>query len=251
MSRIMKASSRRRRWLLALSPLTLILLGFAVAPIRLLRIASGSMSPALVVGDRVVISTNGFSGPPSASRGSSWRASSLRRGDVIAFIAPPQMVDLEMHDIPSLVGKRIVGVPGDTLTMRDDRLTINGQPEQRRVILGGRAFQHATDWQAFAWQHAFQVTNSRFGQPPERPTLGDWGPLVVPAKQYFVLGDNRYCSIDSRHWGFLPEANIRGRVVRVYWSSLPELSSFYDPCNGETREGFNAVRWGRVGHAVR
>jgi signal peptidase I len=241
----MKARRFNGRLLVGVVVLLATTLAVRSAPFRLLRIASGSMMPALSVGDRVVVSMDAFSNDDH-------RPTNLpRRGAVVAFVAPSEMVEAARHDVTSLVGKRIVGIPGDTLVMRDGKLFLNGVAEQRDVILAGRAYQRAVSPESFAWQHPFEVAGTRFGVAPEKPSLENWGPLVVPAGQYFMLGDNRFCSIDSRHWGFLPRDNIKGEVLFSYWSMLPTLSGSYDPCNGETREGFRVIRWSHLGRLVK
>ena len=69
----------------------------------------------------------------------------------------------------------------------------------------------------FDWQHRVEIKNSRFGAPPSQPTLGNWGPVVVPKDHFFMMGDNRYCSKDSRYWGGVPRQNLMGRGYFVFW----------------------------------
>jgi signal peptidase I len=96
----------------------------------------------------------------------------------------------------------------------------------------------------FEWQRKVQLRSSRFGAAPANPTHDSWGPLVVPAHSYFMMGDNRYNSKDSRYWGFVPRANIRGRPLFVYYS--------YDTERGlDFFRAFTEVRWGRIGHRIR
>ena len=106
----------------------------------------------------------------------------------------------------------------------------------------------------FDWQHKVEIKGSRFGTPPAQPTLDNWGPLVIPADHYFMMGDNRYCSKDSRYWGIVPRGNIRGRPMFVYYSYVPGPSND-DACNGTVSDRpvsfITDIRWTRIGHWVK
>jgi signal peptidase I len=127
--------------------------------------------------------------------------------------------------------KRIMGVPGDTLQMRDGVLIVNGQR-----IAEPYARQAADDprWPEFAWQDAFVIPS--VDRATYRPTLGNWGPLLVPAGSYFMLGDNRGDSLDSRFLGFIPVESIVGRPMSIYFSRDPETA---------------VPRWSRIGMSLR
>lgn len=150
-----------------------ISLAFAVrASFRLYSIPSESMTPALQVGDHIVVTTYRFSQPA--------------RGEVIVFRAPTNEGEL--------VVKRIIGLPGDLV---DSRLG--------RVRIGERTL--AEPYVA------------------SQATTGAISAQIVPAHSYFVLGDNRNSSYDSRHWGALPRHLVVGRARMVLWSSSPAIDS--------------------------
>jgi signal peptidase I len=91
---------------------------------------------------------------------------------------------------------------------------------------------------------AARAPNARPNRNPgDHPSRNNWGPLVVPAQSYFVLGDNRDNSLDSRYWGFVPDSLLRGRPMLVYYS--------YAPDSARRLDWLTAVRWSRLGARVR
>ena len=106
----------------------------------------------------------------------------------------------------------------------------------------------------FEWQKRYALATSRFGPAPSQPTHDNWGPLVVPAGHYFMMGDNRYCSKDSRYWGVVPRENIRGRPMFVYYSyrpgGEPPLICAYETSDRPV-PFITDVRWGRIGTRIR
>ena len=112
-------------------------------------------------------------------------------------------------------------MPGDTLYMRDGVLYLNGIAQRQGFAAKNYNGDNTQTAPNFDWQHTIEIKGSRFGAPPAQPTLDNWGPLVIPADHYFMMGDNRYCSKDSRYWGVVPKANVRGRPLFVYYSYVP------------------------------
>jgi signal peptidase I len=136
--------------------------------------------------------------------------------------------------------KRVVGIPGDTLEMRHKELFLNGhlreEPYASYQDQRGDAFHPGMRWQS-DFLAAAEPSRSY------APSRDNWGPLVVPRERYFVLGDNRDNSEDSRYWGFIGRDDITGSPWIVYLS-LRDPSGFSE---GWVRR----VRWDRIGHRVR
>lgn len=132
-------------------------------------------------------------------------------------IREPRRFDIVIFDSVEEPGvnvvKRVVGLPGDTIGMRRNTVYINGSPldEPYKVVHRGSDVVDPM----MRWQRHYLARPSR---RPYRPTLRTWGPLVVPPDSFFVMGDNRDVSYDSRYWGFLGRDRIRGRPMLVYFS---------------------------------
>jgi signal peptidase I len=220
------------------------------------RIPSGSMIPTLLIGDWLFVNklVYGPTVPFTKSRLPGYQEP--RRGEVVVFTSPRQ-IDQPEDPTPTLV-KRLVGVPGDTLHMRNGVLHVNGVPRPqtgdavRNPVVGD---PNETN-ELFAWQHQIELKRTRFGPPPSVPTHDTWGPLLIPERHYFMMGDNRYCSKDGRYWGIVPRENVRGRPMFVYYSfrPSPDLRDSLD-CNLDVSDRplsfITDVRWGRIGDWVR
>ena len=196
------------------------------------KIPSGSMEGTLLIGDFLLVNKLVYGAElPFTER----RLPALRtptRGDVIVFEFP--------EDRTKNFVKRLVGVPGDTLAMRDGVLFRNGrQVAERYVKHEDAAADVATD--AFRWQrhHLLASVGPGESNPPSR---NNWGPLVVPERNYFVLGDNRDNSLDSRYWGFVPDSLVKGRPMVIYYS--------YSPDTADGLAWLTRVRWSRLGERV-
>lgn len=224
--------------------------------IEAFRIPSGSMIPTLLVGDWLFVNKLAY-GPTIPFTNSHLPGyTDPKRNDVVVFKSPPQPDEAArgMDPTPTLV-KRLIGVPGDTLYMRDGLLHLNGIPQRQGFAANNPIGDNNAIDPLFDWQHQVEIKNSRFGPPPPQPTLGNWGPLVVPADHYFMMGDNRYCSKDSRYWGIVPKANVRGRPLFVYYSYVPGAGSDDSECSGQISDRplpfITNIRWGRIGHVIR
>jgi signal peptidase I len=188
-------------------------------------VPTGSMNPTILEGDHIVVNklAYGLRVPFTMWHVMDWSAPA--RGDVIVFMSPA--------DGERLV-KRVIGLPGDTISMRDECLTINGRSAGYPALAGEiAALMPPAPPHVFAAEtidgqsHPVMAT-------PALPAQRSFGPITVPAGHYFVLGDNRDNSADSRYIGFIPAKNVLGRSSRVGYSLDP--SNWYLPRWGRTLE---------------
>ena len=174
-------------------------------------IPSPSMHPNLLEGDVVFVDRLAYNAKIPLTDIIVARTGEPRRGDVVTFTSPA--------DGKRLI-KRLVAVPGDSVEMRDERLIINGQPAEyafhRNVaetrgsgrIGSGVVVEEDIDHR----KHLVQWLDAR-------SPVSDFGPVVVPADHYLMLGDNRDNSADSRYIGFVPRRLLIGRAVRILVSA--------------------------------
>ena len=209
------------------------------------RIPSPSMVPTLLVGDWLFVNKLIY-GPviPFTSVHLPGYAEP-HRFDVVVFRSPPQ-VDQPWDPTPTLV-KRLIGMPGDTIYMRHGVVYVDGIAQRQGFTAPVSQFDSAAANEAnplFDWQHRIEVRNTRFGAPPATPTHDNWGPLLIPKGHYWMMGDNRYESKDSRYWGIVPRANFRGRPLFVYYT--------YRPADESDRplSFITDIRWSRLGHWI-
>jgi signal peptidase I len=210
------------------------------------RIPSGSMIPTLLVGDWLFVNKLVYGPHLPFTDVSLPGYADPHRGEVVVFQSPYQADEAAIGNDPTpILVKRLIGMPGDTIYMRQGVVYVNGIAQRQGY---GAAANEVGDPNStdplFDWQKSYALAASRFGGAPATPTHDDWGPLVIPTGRYMMLGDNRYNSKDSRYWGFVPRGNVRGRPIFVYYS--------YDTEAGlPWLRGFTEVRWGRIGHRIR
>lgn len=232
-----------------LAVVVLVFLLFRAFVVEAYRIPSGSMIPTLLVGDWLFVNKMAYGPnvPFTDAHLPGYRTP--QKGDVVVFVSPYQADEAARGDDPQpTLVKRLVGTAGDTLYMRKGQLYVNGVAEHRpaAAIDASRQTPPSPDYPdpLFAWQHRAEITGSRFGPPPTQPMHDNWGPIVVPPKHLFMMGDNRYDSKDSRYWGFVPRENVRGRPMFVYYSYNADDSDRPLPF-------ITDIRWSRIGHWIR
>lgn len=194
-------------------------------------ITSGSMEETLLVGDFLMVNRVALG---SRVPGTSFRVpgySEPQRWDVTVF-DPPHEEDLKLV-------KRLVGMPGDTLQMIDKILHVNGEPQDEPWVKwedpGGDETHPWMEWQQRYLVDTVDVSSYR-------PTRDEWGPIVVPSDRYFMLGDNRDSSLDSRYWGLLERWRLEGRALFIYFS--------YDRGSRSPFPWLTEVRWDRIGDGI-
>lgn len=193
------------------------------------EVPSPSMEKNVLTGDRLLVNKFVFAGG-AGPLAAILPERAVRRGDVVVFRFP--------EDPRRDFIKRVVGLPGETVAIRDKRVFVDG-----RLLDEPYAF-HADDT---VW--------------PDEPSIAaehrlrDQLPSVrVPPEAYFVMGDNRDDSNDSRYWGPVPAGHIEGRALFVYWSFLPRASSAPTGLAALVRFPLDIARrtrWDRTFHAVR
>ena len=198
--------------------------------IQTFTITSGSMEGTLLVGDFLLLNKSAYGATIPGTDKRMPGYAEPTRGDIVVFRGSHEPIDLV---------KRLIALPGDTVEMRNSTLLLNGVPrEEPYVRHSDRGGDQPHPW--MTWQKDYLAS----GDPATyRPTRDNWGPLVVPPNHYFVLGDNRDESLDSRYWGFVPEPDIKGRAVALYFS--------YDGQAAGSIPIVNHVRWDRIGDRLR
>ena len=197
--------------------------------VQTFTITSGSMIPTLLVGDWLMISKVTY-GPqiPFTHHARIPGYRQPRLNDVVVF-RPPAEPDLD-------VVKRVVAVAGDTIQMRGGKFYRDGKfADGPWVIHTDPNDDQTHPW--MVWQKRYLVKG--VNPATYQPTRDNWGPLVVPPGNLFVMGDNRDDSLDSRYWGWLPIPDVEGNVMFIYYS--------YDTDSTRPLPFLTAIRWNRIG----
>jgi signal peptidase I len=217
-------------WTRSLVIAFVLFLGIRAVGVEAFKIPTSSMEGTLLVGDFLLVNKAVYGARIPGTSVYLPAIEEPERGDVIVFHPP--------HEPKKNYVKRLVGLPSDTVEMRDKTLYVNGrlveEPYAKYIDRTGDAVHPA-----MTWQRGHLVASPRARYQPSRDT---WGPIVVPDGGYFVLGDNRDNSEDSRYWGFVDRDQIRGRPWVVYYS--------FDRSREESAPWINSVRWGRVGAVI-
>ena len=199
----------RADWLTSLQSLlvTVVIALFIVTfAVQAFQIPSESMEDTLLIGDYLLVDKLRYGGGGLGDTIMPYRR--IHRGDIIVFKYP---VDPKQHFV-----KRVIAVPGDHLRLQSRRVYVNGSAlDEPYVRYTGRVSDPFRD--DFP-QLNIVPPGLEGGWWLQMKKLVEDGQLIVPEGNYFVMGDNRDDSLDSRYWGFVPRANIIGRPLLIYWS---------------------------------
>jgi signal peptidase I len=208
-----------------------LMLCFRSAVADWMYVPTGSMNPTIVEGDRILVDKAAYGLRVPFTDVRLTRGGDPQRGDIVIFPSPKDGITLV---------KRVVGLPGDRIEMRGERLTINGQPlayaptqsnadEELPIATRDQQREYFSEALTDA-SHAIMVL-------PERGAMRSFGPVTVPQGEYFMMGDSRDNSEDSRYFGFVPRDTIVGRAYRVAYSLdsdryyRPRGDRFFSPLN--------------------
>ena len=209
--------------------LALFIRTFAV---QAFKIPTGSMEYNLLIGDHLLVNKLVYSPSIAPWEDALFGKRPIERGHVVVFKYP----DEPERDFI----KRVIGLPGETIEIRNKQVFVDGKPIDEPYVHFIEAPLRPDD--------------------PEYSQGGDnlresWGPQTVPAGQLLVLGDNRDNSRDSRFWGFLPIDQVKGRALLVYWSYEATREEYHRTGVVEwfrdTLSAFGRTRWKRFFHVIR
>ncbi len=220
--------------------LTLLIKSFAV---QAFYIPSSSMENTLKIGDYVLVDKAVYGGETFLLP---YRQ--IARGDVIVFHYP---LEPQTYFV-----KRVVGIPGDHVRLVEKQLYVNDRPARDVFAIHSdmRFDFYRDDFPELRYAPA-NVDATWWLEM--RKDIDSDGELVVPPGKYFVLGDNRDNSQDSRYWGFVPRSNIVGRPLLIYWSRADHPAPALTPARGDTLSGLahallhRNTRWERILRVVR
>ncbi|HET7434434.1 MAG TPA: signal peptidase I [Thermoanaerobaculia bacterium] len=175
--------------------IAIIFVNFArIFAFQAFKIPTGSMEDNLKVGDHIIVNKFIYGPHGDGPLAKLFPLRDVKRGDIIVFRYP---LDPDTDFV-----KRVVGLPGDVITVRDKVVYVNGK--------------------ALTEPYVVHVDKQVYPDVPALPepyrSRDQFGPYTVPPESYFAMGDNRDQSSDSRYWGTVPRANIKGRAFMVYWS---------------------------------
>jgi signal peptidase I len=181
------------------------------------EIPSSSMEDTLLIGDHVFVNRVQLA-PRTRWLGSLLPYRNIRRGDIVVFLSPEE---------PGLfVVKRIIGVPGDRIHLRDGAVYRNGQKLDEPYVEHkfGDYNPYRDNFPALPPSEAYGITSGAWINTMQSYVQGE--DIVVPPNSYFGMGDNRDVSKDSRYWGFIPRQNVIGRPMFVYWSFVTPADQY-------------------------
>jgi signal peptidase I len=201
--------------------------------VQAFKIPTGSMENNLLIGDHLLVNKFIFGPTPLAIGRALLPVRPIRRGEVIVFKYP----DEPDRDFI----KRVIGLPGETIELRNKKVYVNGKPLDEPYV--HFLTPPSTDYQ--------EVTSSDVRE--------NFGPVTVPVDQYFMMGDNRDNSSDSRYWGFLPRSYVKGKALLIYWSYESGREDYVDEgllmsikrLGSVVTHFFTKTRWERLFRPIR
>ena len=217
-------------WLKSLGVALLLFFVLRTFIVQTFVITSGSMEDTLLVGDMLLVNraAMGSEVPLLGVRIPGY--SEPRRGDILVFDPP--------HEETLMLIKRLIGLPGDTLEMRDKVLFLNGERMDEPYVRHDSIEDERHPWMSWQRDHLVAAVDPT----TYAPTRDNWGPIVIPEGRYFMLGDNRERSLDSRYWGLLERWRLEGRAVFTYYS--------YNRDSFKPFPALREVRWNRIGRPI-
>lgn len=226
---------RKKQQLKKLSPIVdyarsffpILLLVFSVRSFayEAFRIPSGSLKPTVLIGDFILVNKFDYGIRLPVIHTKILSIGEPKRGDIVVFREPPT----ESRDLI----KRVIGLPGDRVSYKDKVLYINGKKIPQQFTQYSIDQEDSVSWNVVEKQENLLGVTHHIYQIPAREN--DDFDVVVPAGKYFMMGDNRDDSADSRSWGFLPEKNIIGKATRI----LMSVDTLKHP-----------IRWERIGEKI-
>jgi signal peptidase I len=200
--------------------------------VQAFKIPTGSMENNLLIGDHLLVNKMVFA-PASGAERALLPTGDIKRGDVVVFKYPEEP---ERDFI-----KRVIGLPGETLEVRDKKVYINGQPLDEPYV-----------------HFLAPPAMSEYNEVTSFDVRERYGPVTVPADQFFMMGDNRDNSQDSRYWGFLPRDLVKGKALVIYWSYESDREDYQENGAGAALRGlgstfvhfFTRTRWDRMFHQI-
>ena len=194
--------------------------------VQAFQIPTGSMIPKLLVGDFLLVNKMAYVRPSFPLEGALLPQKRIERKDIVVFKWP--------KDLTKDFVKRVIGLEGDKVEIRAKQLYVNDQPIDE-------PYKIHKDNKAYSKDDVYNY---------DLAIRDNYGPVVVPEGHLFVMGDNRDDSADSRTWGFVPLANIKGRPWVIYFSYEAERDAYLKTSfRDRMRKILNFIpkaRWGRI-----
>lgn len=220
-------------WIKSMVMGLLLFLVIRTVALQTFTIISGSMENTFLIGDFIVVNKVAYGATVPGTHARIPGYATPQRGDIVVFKS-------NHNDPPVSLVKRLVGAPGDTIAMKDGVLLLNGKPQSEPYIQHTKPEEATLSDPIMSWQTKYLASVAAAAN--YTPQRDNWGPIVVPPENYFMMGDNRDESYDSRFWSFVEKKDIIGKASIIYFSWAPEPG---DP------PFMHHVRWSRIGDRLK